>query len=124
MAVGEEEIFSAEYLHEKLEIPRRYLRTMLTDLSRLGFIKSAKGRKGGFIFARPIGEISLSNIIEMVEGTPVSGNCLLGHTKCREDQRCVMHETWMEARSSMIKTLSQTTLQDIKERKRAVQGTD
>lgn len=119
MAVSEEEIFSAEYLHEILEIPRRYLRTLLTDLSKLGFIKSAKGRKGGFIFARPIEEITLSHVIEMVEGTSMTGNCLVGHTKCKEDQPCVMHETWLEAKSSMINTLAQTTLRDLRNRKMA-----
>jgi len=119
MAISEEEIFSAELLHDKLEIPRRYLRTLMTDLSKLGLIKSTKGRNGGFIFARPLEEISLSQVIEAVEGTSVMGSCLLGHTKCREDQPCVMHETWMEARSSMINTLSTTTLSDLKERKKA-----
>jgi Rrf2 family transcriptional regulator, iron-sulfur cluster assembly transcription factor len=119
MAVSDEEIFSAEFLHDKLEIPRRYLRTLLTDLSKLGLIKSAKGRNGGFIFAKPLEEISLSYVIESVEGTTVMGSCILGHTKCNEDQPCVMHETWMEARSSMINTLSNTTLRDLKERKLA-----
>lgn len=119
MAVSDEEIFSAELLHDKLDIPRRYLRTLMTDLSKLGLIKSAKGRNGGFIFAKPIGEISLSQVIEAVEGATVMGNCILGHTKCKEDQRCVMHESWIEARTSMINTLSNTTLHDLKERKKA-----
>ena len=119
MAVSEEEIFSAELLHDKLEIPRRYLRTLLTDLSKLGLIKSTKGRRGGFIFARPPEEISLSQVIEAVEGTTIMANCILGHTKCKEDQPCVMHETWMGARSSMINTLSNTTLRDLKDRQTA-----
>lgn len=114
MAVSEEEIFSAEYLHEKLAIPRRYLRKLMTDLSRIGLIKSEKGRSGGFVFARPLEEISLSYIIETVEGTSVMGSCLIGHTSCNADQPCVMHDTWSEAKSKMIKTLSNTTLLDLR----------
>ena len=116
MAVSEEEIFSAEYMHEKLDIPRRYLRKLLTDLSKLGFINSAKGRKGGFVFAKPLEEINLSLIIRTVEGMEVMGNCILGHHNCKEDQPCVMHETWLEARSKMLDTLSNTTLKELKER--------
>lgn len=116
MAVSEEEIFSAESLHERLEIPRRYLRKLLTDLSKHGFIASAKGRKGGFVFAKPLEEINLSLIIQTVEGMEVMENCLLGHRRCKEDQPCIMHETWLEARSKMLDILSNTTLRDLKER--------
>lgn len=116
MAVSEEEIFSAELLHERLEIPRRYLRKLLTDLSKHGYVTSAKGRKGGFVFAKPLEEINLSQIIKSIEGTEIFGNCLLGHHTCNENQTCVMHETWSEARSKMLETLSNTSLRDLKER--------
>ena len=116
MAVSEEGIFSAEYLHEKLEIPRRYLRKLLTELSKQGFICSEKGRKGGFVFAMPLEEISLSSIIQTVEGTDFMENCILGHQSCNEDQPCLIHETWLVAKSKMLDTLSNTSLKDLKEK--------
>jgi Rrf2 family protein len=119
MSISQEQIFPAEMLHEKLEIPRRYLRKLLTDLSKLGIIKSAKGRKGGFVFAKPLSEITLASIIETVEGSEVMGNCILGHQICKEEQPCVMHEIWMEAKTKMMDTLSNTTLQDLKNKKAA-----
>jgi Rrf2 family transcriptional regulator, iron-sulfur cluster assembly transcription factor len=117
MAIGQEEIFSAEYLHDELEIPRRYLRKLLTDLSRLGFIRSAKGRKGGFVFAMPLEEISLASIIQKVEGTEVNSSCIGGHQSCNENQPCVMHDIWVEAKTKMVDTLFNTTLLDLKNRK-------
>jgi Rrf2 family protein len=119
MAISQEEIFPAEMLHQKLEIPRRYLRKLLTDLSKLGIIKSAKGRKGGFVFAKSMAEISLASIIQTVEGSEVMGNCILGHKNCNDEQPCVMHEIWLEAKSKMMDTLSNTTLQDLKDKKAA-----
>ena len=120
MAISENEISSAEFLHNKLEI-RRYLRRLMTDLSRLGFIRSSKGRKGGFVFAKPLEEISLASIIKTVEGAEVMGSCILGHQKCKEEQPCVMHETWVEAKTKMLDTLSNTTLYDLKEKKKRFQ---
>lgn len=117
MAISEQVIFSAEFLHEELEIPRLYLRKLLTQLSKLGFIQSAKGRKGGFVFAKPLEEISLASIINNVEGAEVMGSCILGHQKCREEQPCVMHETWLEAKSKMLEALSNTTLLDLRIKK-------
>ena len=119
MAINPEELSSAEYLHIQLDIPRRYLRKLLTDLSRLGFIRSEKGRKGGFVFAKPLEEISLSDIIQKVEGSEVMASCILGHHSCKEEQPCVMHETWLLAKKKMIDTLSNTTLYDLKKKKEA-----
>jgi len=39
-------VISAKYLHDLLGIKKQYLRRLLTDLSRHGFIQSALGRKG------------------------------------------------------------------------------
>ncbi len=119
MATNQEEIFSAELLHYKLEIPRRYLRKLLTDLSKLGFIKSEKGRNGGFSFAKPLEEISLALIIKTVESAEVMGSCILSHHSCDEEQPCVMHDIWLEAKSKMLDTLSNTTLLDLKKKKEA-----
>ena len=118
MAISQNDIFSAEFLHDELDIPRRYLRRLLTDLSKLGFIRSAKGRKGGFVFAKPLEEISLAFIINTVEGTEVMQSCILGHQKCKEEQPCVMHETWLEAKAKMMDALSNTTLSDLREKKK------
>ena len=119
MATSEDEIFSAELLHDKLEIPRRYLRKLLTDLSKPGFIRSTKGRNGGFIFAKPLEEINLATIIQEIEGSEVMGGCLLNHHGCKKDQPCLMHDTWLEARTKMLDVLSNTSLQDLKEKKTA-----
>lgn len=120
MAISQEEIFSAESLHLQLDIPRSYLRRHLTSLSKLGFIKSAKGRKGGFVFAQPLEDISLAHIIQKVEGAEVMGSCILGHNSCKEEKPCVMHETWLEAKTKMMDALSGITLLDLKKRKEAL----
>ncbi len=119
MATSQDEIFSAEFLHDKLEIPRRYLRKLLTDLSKLGFIRSTKGRNGGFVFAKPLEDITLSSIIRAVEGSEIMRSCILGHQDCKEDQPCVMHDTWLEAKTKMLDALSNTSLHDLKVKKKA-----
>ena len=116
MAMSQDEVFSAEYLHEQLDIPRLYLRKILTELSKSGFVRSTKGRNGGFVFAKPLDEISLADIINKVEGTEVKENCIGGNSKCHAEQLCVMHEVWFEAKSKMVDTLSFTTLLELRNR--------
>jgi len=116
MATRNQEIYSAEYLYNELKIPRRYLRRLLTDLSKLGFIKSSSGRSGGFEFAKDLSEINFLTIINALEGAEALTTCLLGFKCCIVDKPCVMHNAWTEARSKMIETLTQTTLADLKDK--------
>ncbi|MCE1197750.1 MAG: Rrf2 family transcriptional regulator [Marinilabiliales bacterium] len=117
MAMDDQVVYSAEMLHQKLLIPRRYLRRLMTDLAANGFICSSKGRSGGFMLAKPPSEIHLSEIIEAMEGKQMMENCLLGHQRCNHEQACVMHATWMEAKMKMLEILSLTSLQSLHDKK-------
>ena len=118
MATRDEEKYSAEYLYEQLSIPKRYLRRLLTDLSRLGFISSAKGRNGGFVFAMPPEEISILRIINSLEEPDAMDKCILGFSCCIVVKPCAMHDQWVEARSKMSNTLTNTSLATLREKYR------
>jgi Rrf2 family protein len=116
MATRNEEMYPAESLFEQLHIPRQYLRRLLTDLSKKGFIASSRGRNGGFVFARPLSTINFAQVIYAMEGDDAMYNCLLGFTACIVDKPCAMHALWSEARSKVIDTLTTTTLADLREK--------
>jgi len=115
MATRNESMYSAEFLHNELNIPRRYLRRLLTDLSKYGFLKSTSGRNGGFIFAKDLNEINLDLVIRTLEGPESLCSCILGFSCCIVDKPCIMHAKWEEARTNMIQLLSNTTLANLKE---------
>lgn len=114
MATRDEEIYSAESLYQELKIPRRYLRRLLTDLSRHGFLKSAKGRAGGFTFARKLENINFLQVIQAMEGIEAKNHCILGFTACIVDKPCVMHYSWRSAIEKVYETLEKTTLEDLR----------
>jgi len=116
MATRNEEMYPAEYLYDELKIPRQYLRRLLTDLTKKGFIVSSRGRNGGFIFARDLATINFTQVIEAMEGPEAMNTCLLGFTACILDHPCAMHDLWTEARLNMIETLTKTTFADLKEK--------
>ena len=106
--------YSAKKLHEELEIPWPYLRQLLTDLSKNGFIKSIQGRNGGFLLQKSANDITLAEIVDSVEGLNVFGTCIMGFNKCPFDQTCAMHEAWMSTRESILSVLRNTTLSQLK----------
>ena len=111
-------MYAAELLHQELKIPRQYLRRLLTDLSKKGFIISTRGRSGGFVFARDMSTINIAQIIDALEGADAMNTCLLGFTACIAGHPCAMHDLWAESRSKVIETLTKTTLGDLSEKYR------
>ena len=116
MATRSHQMYPAELLHQELQIPRQYLRRLLTDLSKKGFIFSTRGRNGGFVFAREMSAIKIAQVIDAMEGADAMNTCLLGFTACVAGHPCVMHDLWTESRSKMIETLTKTTLADLREK--------
>ena len=113
MAKDEKALYSAHQLHKDIDVPERYLRRLLTDLSKSGFIKSTQGRQGGFTFSRDISTITLLQIVKAVDGLESLNECILGYETCTFDNSCPMHDVWEETKLKVIKTLSKTSLKDI-----------
>lgn len=110
MALGGKKLYSAEDLYQELKIPRRYLRRLLTDLSKAGLIAGTRGRSGGFVFAKDPDKITLKEIIDLVEGKETLNPCILGFSACVADGHCTMHADWIEAKAQMEVVLTRTTL--------------
>ncbi len=117
MAQDEKSLFSAQQLHESIDVPVRYLRRLLTDLSKSGFIKSVHGRNGGFTFTRSTSEIYLSEIVDSIDGLDSIEGCILGYDSCAFNFKCPMHLIWQETKQKVLDTLANTTLYDLRNKK-------
>jgi Rrf2 family protein len=113
MAKDEDTKVSADYLHEKLGIPYQYLRQILRNLSKNGFIRSTRGRNGGFEFRKAADRIFIADIIEVTEGLESFNRCILGFRECPFSSRCNLHDVWEETRNNSLRILRETSLADI-----------
>jgi len=50
------------------EMPERFLLQVLRSLVNHGLLKSTRGVDGGYLLARPVGEISLLQVLEATDG--------------------------------------------------------
>jgi Rrf2 family protein len=50
-------------------IPPRFLEVILNQLRHAGFVESRRGNEGGYMLAKPAGEVTVGQIIESVQGT-------------------------------------------------------
>ena len=113
MAENETIRMSASYLHNKLNIPYSYLRTVLGDLSKNNLIKGVNGRNGGFRLNRDKSSIFLADIIEVTEGLESFNRCVMGFDECPFNYSCYMHPIWIRMRTEILDVLKQTSLADL-----------
>ena len=106
--------FSAKLLVEKLDVPDKYLRRLMTDMSKFGFISSKQGREGGYTFAKEPETIFLSDVINAVEGMEHYEGCIMGHHECSDDNPCSLHKTYAPVRDNLINFLTTNTIANLK----------
>ena len=113
MATDKNHIYSAKSIIEKLNIPQKYLRRIMTNLSKSNFIQSIQGRTGGYQFLTNPDNIFLSDIIESVEGMDKYIGCVLGFNECSDSNPCSMHNSWIETKEKLFHTLTKTNLSSL-----------
>lgn len=112
MASNSGQSYSARTLHQKLQIPQRYLMRLLTDLSKRKYILSQRGRNGGFVLAKNMDTVYLSDVIEDFEGLKKFEVCFFGNVNCSRQHvsPCAMHEPWRKAWKEINKALHENTI--------------
>jgi Rrf2 family iron-sulfur cluster assembly transcriptional regulator len=102
------EIASAEV------IPQPFLSKILHGLRAKGLVKSRKGPGGGFLLARPAGEIKVTDIMEAVDGKcDLTTTCILGRGECGENGGCAFHPIWKPFRDQLVAGVESMTLEDV-----------
>ncbi|MEH2069226.1 MAG: Rrf2 family transcriptional regulator [Nostoc sp.] len=93
----------------KQPIPERYLEQILTNLRRAGVVQSQRGSKGGFVLVREPWQITLLEIVTLVEGERKEKDPSESATL----ERTLVYEVWEQANTASIEVLGRYTLQDL-----------
>ena len=107
-------------LHQ--DIPEPYLRQILAVLSKEGLVHSNRGPQGGHVLERPAREITLKQILMILEGQTTSVDQILARP-CKIEvgpQHCAIREVFLEVKLAVERILSTTTLADLVERQHEI----
>jgi Rrf2 family protein len=97
----------------KVDVPGPYLAKILHALAKAGVVRAKRGYRGGFMLARPAGQVSIAEIADAVEGESWLGGCMLGFTQCTEDRACPAHTLCKGERAKVRSFLESLTLRDV-----------
>ncbi|HLO59534.1 MAG TPA: Rrf2 family transcriptional regulator [Bacteroidales bacterium] len=114
MAMDREKLYRADEIYEQLNIPERYLKRLLTGLSKTGLMESVQGNKGGFRLNKNPETISLLDIANATDSYQDKSLCFFGFKECRFGKtKCYMHEKWIGIIEGIENLLRSTKLSDL-----------
>ncbi len=93
---GTDELAHIEQLAEVEAVPANYLVQILSELRNGGLIISRRGKQGGYALARPPEEITLYDIVKLIEGDLLELN---GTGEGQSGRR--VNQIWREVRTSL-----------------------
>ncbi len=109
------EIVSAQAIASREQIPMRFLQKIMRSLVKAGLILSHRGVAGGFSLAKAPGEISLLNVVEVMEGPVCINRCFIDEDYCTKNWagRCPVHQALAGIQSTMIRELGRHNFADL-----------
>ena len=100
----------------KQNISIKYLEQLMTTLKAAGLVGSVRGAKGGYVLAKPPGEIKLSDCFSCLEGPIATVECVEDDDFCSKVSDCVARDVWVRLENAINEVLSSITLQDMIEK--------
>ena len=98
-------------------IPVKYLEHILLALKKAGLLKSRRGVRGGYTLARPPEEISIGEVLRVVDGKFSQSSCIevdLRHPyACPESNSCGLKQVWQDVQDAVEKILFETTFDQV-----------
>ncbi len=92
-------------------IPTGYLGRILQQLARAGLIRFVSDHKRGYVFAKSPEEISLTEVLETIEGEPLFNDCPLKHCLCDgTPENCRIYARWVSGTRKIRDIFDETTI--------------
>ena len=117
----------ASELAERQRLPKKFLEAILLDLTRHGLLQSKKGRGGGYVLNRKPGDITIGQVVRILNGPLALVPCVsqTAYSRCEEcidEKTCGVHLAMKEVRDATALILDNTTLAGLGAQVRATKG--
>lgn len=104
------------------DIPQRFLEQILLQLKRVGYLRSRKGPDGGYHLSIPPAEITVAEVIRVMDGplAPIDCVSVIAHEVCPHEDSCGLRWLWKEVRDAVAQILERTTFEELARKTKAV----
>jgi Rrf2 family protein len=108
---------SLKNVAQRQGISEHYLEQLMGVLRKAGYVKSVRGAQGGYTLTKDPSQITVGDIIRIMEGPIAPVDCLLTDSAeneyCRRAGFCVTRGVWAKVRDSINSVLDSISLDDL-----------
>lgn len=106
-------------LAESEQLPVKFLEQILQALKEARFVVSARGKFGGYRLAKPSKEITIGQIVRLIDGPLAPIGCVsqTAYAKCTcpDEEHCGLRMLMLDVRNAIAGILDRYTLADVVE---------
>jgi Rrf2 family iron-sulfur cluster assembly transcriptional regulator len=108
-------------ISKRQDVSVKYLEQIIIPLKKAHYIRSVRGPKGGHILTRPPEEITVAEIVALLEEGSSLVECIADTALCGRAQSCPTRLLWKEASEAMFDRLKAITLADLVKKAKAME---
>lgn len=94
------------------QISEKYLEQIINPLTKSGLVKSFRGAQGGYVLSRHPKDITVGEILEVLEGSLSPVACVDSPT-CPNSDNCVSLSLWKRMKNALDEVVDNTTLESM-----------
>lgn len=103
-------------------ISEKYLWQLVSLLKNAGMVNAYRGLKGGYMLAKDPSEITVKNILAVLEGSMCLVSCVDNPSVCKWAETCAVREIWADTSKKISELLASYTLETIAEKQKKKSG--
>lgn len=104
---------SIKSISERQHISEYYLEQLFAPLRKAKLIKSIRGAQGGYILNKSPEDITVLDIMEVLEGPIEISDCVEEENSCSNIGCCATRILWVRIKESLDEIMQSTTLKDM-----------
>lgn len=98
---------------ERLDVSVKYLEKLMRELQMAGYVTSKRGPAGGHGLTREPADISVGEVVRVLEGERALARCVESDGYCEHRGNCLMNWVWEEGSRAMFDRLDTITFADL-----------
>ena len=111
---GGEDYIPLKQIAEEESISQKYLESIMTTLSKAGFVDAVHGKGGGYRLNRKPSEYTVGSILKLTEGSLAAVSCTTqGPAACSRSTCCQTKPMWEKLDRMIDEFFEGVTLEDL-----------
>jgi Rrf2 family protein len=111
------DVLSVSELAHSENLPYKFIENILQELRRDGYVESKRGKEGGCRLAKPMKEITIGEVVRLIDGRLAPIGCAsetdYERCTCPDETHCGLRMLMIDVRNAIARILDRYTLEDV-----------